>query len=236
MRLKANLHLHTNDDPQDQIDYSLNEVVDQAATLGFDVLALTCHNHYAWCEEYANYAEECGITLIRGIEASISQTLNGRGRHVLILGADADIASVKTFTDLQQYKQDHPHIAIIAPHPYFDPFTSLQSLTEKHIDLFDAIEHSWFYSRWINPNKKAIDLAQRYEKPLVATSDTHFLNYLNDHFTLIKAPDRSEVSILKAIKKGAVSMQTRPHRFWHELLFPQAKFMLRNTLGKGRSK
>ena len=232
MRLKANLHLHTNDDPEDYVQHSLYEVVDLAASLDFDVLAITCHNHYAWCQEYADYAAERGITLIRGIEASISQTPGERGRHVLILGADQDITAIKTFSDLRQYKQDHPYIVIIAPHPYFDPFFSLQDLAEAYIDLFDAIEHSWFYSQWFNRNQKAIALAKQYHKPLVATSDTHFLDHLNEHFTLIETTDRSEASVLQAIKDDALQMQTSPHKLFREMLIPQATFMMQSLVHK----
>lgn len=228
MHLKANLHLHTNDDPEDRIQYSTYEVIDHAASLGFDVLALTCHNHYAWCEAYATYASERGITLLRGIEATIKDESRRRGKHVLILGADKDVEEVRTFSELIQYKQTYPHIVIIAPHPYFDPFLSLQGLAEKYINLFDAIEHSWFYSKWFNRNKKAIVLAHKHQKPLVATSDTHFLDHLNEHYTLIETPDQSEASILQAIKDGSVAMQTRPHRFWREMLLPQLKFMLQD--------
>lgn len=235
MKLKTNLHLHTNDDPEDHIAYSAYEVIDQAAALGFDALALTCHNRSAWCEDYASYAADQNITLIRGIESTISETPEVRGKHVLILGAQPDVEEVRTFTELADYKQKYPDIVVIAPHPYFDPFLSLQGLAEKYIDLFDAIEHSWFYSHWLNRNKKAIALAESYQKPLIATSDTHFLDHLNEHFTYIDAPDRSENSILGAIKEGSVTIQTRPHKLFSEMIIPQVRFTLQNTLHKRRS-
>ena len=232
MKLKTNLHLHTNDDPEDHVEYSAYDVIDRAASLGFDALAITCHNRFAWKEEYASYAADQDITLIRGIESTISETPEERGKHVLILGAQPDIEHVRTFDDLAEYKDQYPEIVIVAPHPYFDPFLSLQGLAEKHIDLFDAVEHSWFYSRWLNRNKKAIALAKAYQKPLIATSDTHFLDHLNEHFTYVDAPDRSESSILRSIKNGSVTIQTRPHKLFSEMLIPQLRFTLQNMLHK----
>ncbi len=230
MKIKVNLHLHTDDDPEDKIDYSAYEAIDYAKNLGFDALAITCHNYYAWCEDYAEYADKKGVTLIRGIESTISTKTENRGKHVLILGADKDVELIKTFDQLIDYRRSKPDILVIAPHPYFDPFLSLQGLVEDYIDVFDAIEHSWFYSRGFNLNKKAIDLANRHQKPLVATSDTHFLDHINEHYTYVDAPDRSEASILQAIKGGLVTIQTRPHKLVSEMIIPQLKFTLRNFL------
>ncbi len=42
--LKIDLHTHSGEDPQDRIGYSTRELIDRAATLGFDALAVTNHN------------------------------------------------------------------------------------------------------------------------------------------------------------------------------------------------
>ena len=42
--LKADLHIHTGDDPVDRIPYSTLELIDRAAVLGYDVLAITLHD------------------------------------------------------------------------------------------------------------------------------------------------------------------------------------------------
>lgn len=230
MQLKANLHLHTNDDPEDLVTYSIYDAIDAAALHGFDVLAITCHNRCAWCPAYAHYAQKRGIVLLSGIEATLSEKPKQKGRHVLLLGVDQSAEKLRTFNDLAAYRATHPEMVVIAPHPFFDPFLSLQSWTERYIELFDAIEHAWFYSRWCNRNKKALQLADKYQKPVVATSDTHFLDYLPDHYTYIETTERTSKAVLAAIKTGHVQYHTRPHAFWREMIWPQTRFTLRTLL------
>ena len=40
MKLKANLHFHSREDPQDSVPYTLQEGIDEASRLHFDVLAI----------------------------------------------------------------------------------------------------------------------------------------------------------------------------------------------------
>lgn len=230
MQLKANLHLHTSDDPHDLVTYSLYEAVDAAAKHDFHVLAITCHGRAAWNPDYHAYAAERGILLLRGIEANIAEHSGERGRHVLLLGVDETAEAIETFADLEQYQATHPHMLTIAPHPFMDSWISLQQYALKYIHLFDAIEHSWFYSRRINRNQRALELAATHDKPIVATSDTHFLNYLDDHYTFIETSEQTEAAVIAAVKAGAVTIQTRPHRFWREMIIPQARFTIRTIL------
>ena len=56
MRLKADLHLHTGDDPRDYVIHSNKEMIDHAAELGFEILAITNHDFMSHREELADYA------------------------------------------------------------------------------------------------------------------------------------------------------------------------------------
>ncbi len=42
--LKVELHSHTSDDPHDRIPYSAEQLIDRAAALGYDALAITLHD------------------------------------------------------------------------------------------------------------------------------------------------------------------------------------------------
>ncbi len=42
--LKVELHTHTADDPYDDVPHSTIELIDRAATLGYDALAVTLHD------------------------------------------------------------------------------------------------------------------------------------------------------------------------------------------------
>ena len=44
--LKVELHAHTDDDPLDRIGHSTEQLIDRAAALGYDAIAVTLHNRY----------------------------------------------------------------------------------------------------------------------------------------------------------------------------------------------
>ena len=77
--LKADFHIHSNEDKRDLIAYSAREFIDAAAEKKFDVLALTNHDIFTYSQELSDYAAEKGILLIPGIESTIE------GKHVVIL-------------------------------------------------------------------------------------------------------------------------------------------------------
>ncbi|GAI08342.1 unnamed protein product, partial [marine sediment metagenome] len=70
-RLKADLHLHTSEDPEDKVRYSARQLIDYASQKGFDVLAITNHNFYTYNDYLRDYAASKGILLIPGIELSV---------------------------------------------------------------------------------------------------------------------------------------------------------------------
>jgi len=65
--LKADLHIHTADDPADLISYSTFDVIDRAAELGYGALAVTLHDQQLDPSPYYTYAITRGIVLIPGI-------------------------------------------------------------------------------------------------------------------------------------------------------------------------
>jgi len=211
-RYKVNLHAHTGDDPKDAIPYSTFEYIDDAKEKGFDAIAVTCHDLFVDNPEYISYARERRIALIPGIEKLVE------GRDVVILNADKKVEDVDTFEKLYIYKREHPDIFILAPHPFYPPpFSSLRSLARKHIDVFDAIEFSWFYSRTFNWNPRAERLARKYGKPFISTSDTHDLSWLEYSFCLVTAEDSSPTSLFRAIREGRIENKTSPRRFFREM-------------------
>ncbi len=210
MQIKANLHFHSKEDPLDKINYSLFEGIDKAKKHGFNVLASTCHTKNICTEEHIKYAKEKGILLIPGIEANIYEQGSKKRSHVVILNCKTDVNNIKTFDDLKKYKEKYPEIFIIAPHPYFYGNYSLGDLLEKYIDIFDAIEISWFYTKYFNRNKKAFEIAKKYNKPLVSTSDTHFLNFLNKNFIEVQAEKITAEELFKSIKENTHKNTMRP--------------------------
>jgi len=200
-KLKADLHLHTNEDPKDSVKYSAKQLIDQAHQKGFDVLAITNHDQVTYDNYLAEYAKERGILLIPGAEATINQ------KHVLLLNMDYSLHRIRTFADLKLHKDGTG--LIIAPHPFFPSFTSLNSELEQHLDIFDAIEYSYYYLQEINFNKKAEELAKEFSLPLIGTSDAHFLWQIGTTYSLIEAEKDLE-AVIAAIKEGKVEVVTGP--------------------------
>lgn len=234
MILKTNLHFHANEDPTHSIEYSVLEGIDYASKLDFQVLALTCHNKVALIEEHKKYALSKNILLISGVEINIGEKPED-GRHLLILNCDKEAEEIKTFQDLEIYKKNHPEIFVIAPHPFFPSFFKKQSLleyTDKYIHLFDAIEHSWFYSKLINKNIPAVKLAQKRNKPLISTSDTHFMDFLDTDYCLIETEEKTPEAIFQSLKKHTFKNVTRPKKLLKEMIWTLGSFYIKNNTKK----
>lgn len=239
MKFKANLHFHSSEDPADRIDYTLKEGIDHAARLGFHALATTCHLYNAWTEEAAKYARERGMLLIPGVELALHEKFTGgnpfyNGRHALVLNADKTAEKIRTFAELEAYRRAHPEIFIIAAHPFMyrsigNGQISMNGLFKKYIHLFDAIEHTWFYSKWFNRNVPAAHAAQEYNLPLIATSDTHFFDFMDENYALIHAEELTTEAIFDAIRARQFENVTSPRRFWRDMVGAQGRHLIHNA-------
>jgi predicted metal-dependent phosphoesterase TrpH len=232
MQLKTNFHFHTSDDPRDPVTYTMEQGIDRAARHGFGALAVTCHQKFAWTEGAAEYAEKRGILLIPGIELYVDETRGTWGRHVLIINAKQEAEGVRTFAELAEYKRSHPESFIIAPHPYFYGNFSLHEFLEKHIHLFDAIEHSWFYSGIFNRNVKGREIAEKYDLPFVATSDTHFFDFLNTDYSVIEVEEKTPEALFEALRKKNFNNVTSQKSFFKDMVWKEGKFIMKRHRNK----
>ena len=204
-KLKADFHIHTQEDPKDRIRYTAGELIDYASHRGFDVLAITNHDIVTYSRGLREYAHRKGILLIPGIEVSVSK------KHVILLNAVAfNPNQTKTLEDIRQYRNDDS--LILAPHPYFPIFQGLRSSLDKAIDIFDAIEYTHFYFKGINFNRKAERKAARFNLPLLGVSDAHFLWQVGTTYSLIEA-EKNIPSVISAIKKKRIEIISSPMRF-----------------------
>ena len=208
--LKAELHIHTKEDPEDgkTINYTAKELIDEAALQGFEVLAFTCHNKMIHSQELEDYARSKNIFLIPGVERTV------QGKHVLIYNLteeeSREITSLEKLEELKQRKKelDLPFL-VVAPHPFHWGFTCLKNQVLKNLNLFDAWEYSFFYLSKLNKNKKTLKLSQKYQKPLVGNSDVHQLESLGKTYTLIDA-EKNLNSVFRAIKENRLEVKTEP--------------------------
>jgi predicted metal-dependent phosphoesterase TrpH len=178
-------------------------LIDRAASLGFQALAITLHDRYSHSADDAAYARERGILLIPGVERTIG------GRHVLLLNFPAASAGVRTFDDIAALKASNNGL-VVAPHPFYPIPSALGgALLERHRDLFDAVEVNSMYTRLVNFNVRAIRWARVRGKPLVGNTDLHLLSQLGTTFTMVDAPPDPD-AICEAIRAGRAEVQTMP--------------------------
>ena len=214
--LKVELHTHTADDPVDAIPYSTFELIDRAAALGYDALAVTLHDHQLDLRRFSPYAAERGITLIPGVERTIE------GRHVLLLNYARGTEDVRTFADLARLRARARGL-VVAPHAFFPASSCLRGDLERHADLFDAVERNAMFIRGVDFNRAAERFAARHGKPVVGNGDVHRLAQLGTTYSLVDAA-RDPDAICEAIAAGRLRVESRP------LAWSQAAWLITTML------
>ncbi|MDO8667802.1 MAG: PHP-associated domain-containing protein [bacterium] len=234
MIVKASLHIHTIEDKLEGhlIKYNVYELIDWAEQLGFKLLGLTCHKKVIYKDDYVKYAAGKGIILLLGVELQMRKI---KRNDLIILNIDpqeaAAVEKINSFKKLAEYKEKHPEIFVLAPHPLATRLFSMgKKKLVKNIDLFDSVEHCWCYSRrLLNSNRKTRKITDKFNKPLVATSDAHFLKYFNTDYALIEADSFDAASIFAAIKRGSFTNVTRPKKI-HQLFWCLFNFQMKRYI------
>jgi hypothetical protein len=205
--VKLDLHIHTLDDPKDVIDYSAHQLLERARELGFAVLAITLHDAvFERPEVYAD-AAAMGILLIRAAEMRIE------GADIILLNVSAEeAAGLKTFDDVRALRARRGlSIFTIAPHPFYVLGGSIGARLLTEIDCFDAIELCHFHKGLLNPNRRAAQVAKRFGKPLVATSDAHRLHAFGRHFTSMPRPaELTCENVFAGMRAGPLRLTSPP--------------------------
>src|SRR5688572_29574576 len=200
--LKIDLHTHTADDPIDYIPHSASQLIDRAAELGYDALAITLHERRLDPAALASYAWERGIVLVSGVERTIE------GSHVLLLNFSAAAEDVCSFGDLARLKAKE-HGLVIAPHPFFPAGSCLGRMMNRHAALFDAVERNAMFTRAVDFNLRAERWAEAHGKPVVGNGDVHRLYQLGTCYSLVDAPPAAD-AICDAIRNGRVVVEAEP--------------------------
>ena len=200
--LKVELHAHTADDPVDNISHSSRDLIDRAAALGYDALAITLHDRQLDPAALAPYAADRGIVLIPGIERTID------GRHVLLLNFSRAAEQVESFDDVRRLKAREGGL-VVAPHPFFPSRSCLRGLMNRHADLFDAVERNAMFTRGLDFNARGERWALAHGKPIVGNCDVHRLYQLGTCYSLVDAPPAAG-AICDAIRNGRVTVHAEP--------------------------
>ena len=212
--LKVEFHSHTNYLQEDETVYGPKELIDHAVKLGYDVLCITEHyspisfpekyrrNPLKTYYDFKDYAEKKGLLLIPAVEFYFDE-----GEVLLINIKEKDLMNIIQFSDIKDLPKD---VIKIAPHPYYRMSCCLMDNLDKNIELFDAVEYSYFYSKYYNgPNKQSARIARGQKLPLVGNSDVHHLKWMGYTYTLVDC-EKNIDSFVKAVKNGKISLVTRP--------------------------
>jgi predicted metal-dependent phosphoesterase TrpH len=208
--IKVDLHIHTLDDPLDALDYSAHELLERARSLGFRVLAITLHDAVFDRPEVFADAASMGILLIPAAEMRLE------GADVILLNVTSDeVKDLRTFEDLTALRTRRGRsLFTIAPHPFYVLGGSVGEKLVDRIDCFDAIELCHFWTRLFNPNRRAVEMAKRFNKPLIATSDAHRLHAFGSNYTSIPQPSELTVeNVLETLRRGPLRVTNPPCSF-----------------------
>src|SRR4051812_30619711 len=148
-----------------------------------------------------------GILLIPAAEVRLD------GADVILLNVRAEeVTPLRTLDDLATLRARRgPSLFTIAPHPFYVLGGSLGERLLERIDLFDAIELCHFWTRLFNPNRRAVEIAGRFKKPLIATSDAHQLHAFGSNYTSMPRPAELTVnSVLDALRGGPLRLTNPP--------------------------
>ncbi len=198
--LKADFHCHSAGDPQDKILHTEKDLIDTAAQKGYEVLSITNHDAVTFSPDLETYAKGKGILLIPGVELTVE------GKHILMLNYRNGANSIRKLDDLASVGEE---TAVIAAHAYYPGRQSLKSKLAAYRRLFHAAEYCHLHFMGLNPNRRLVTDARRWDLPLVGTSDAHHLFQLGTTYSLVKS-EKNISAVIEAIKKGEVEVITRP--------------------------
>jgi hypothetical protein len=209
--IKLDLHIHTLDDPKDALDYTAHELLERAVALGFRVLAITLHDAVFDLPDVFADATRMGILLIPAAEMRLG------GADVILLNVSGEeVSALRTLDDLAVLRARRgSSLFTMAPHPFYGLGSSIGEKLIEKIDCFDAIELCHFWTRFFNPNRRAVQVARQFGKPLIATSDAHRLHAFGANYTSIPRPAELAVqNVIDALRKGPLRVTNPPCSFF----------------------
>ncbi|PSQ61476.1 MAG: phosphoesterase [Halobacteriales archaeon SW_9_67_25] len=210
--LSVELHAHSSlsYDGRDPVE----RLLEQAAAVGLDGLAVTDHDEIDASLEAADLAPEYGLVGIPGMEVTSA------AGHVLALGIAELVPAGLSFRETIDAIHAQGGIAVV-PHPFQKSRSGvLAKISEEELTVADAIEV--FNSRLLTgrANRRAERFALRHNLPVTAGSDAHISEMIGRGVTHVDTEERSVEAILAAIREGHTSVEGR-RTPWH-ISFRQA--------------
>ncbi|ESP89658.1 PHP domain-containing protein [Candidatus Halobonum tyrrellensis] len=204
--LSVELHSHSelSHDGRDPVDLLL----EQAAGVGLDALAVTDHDQLDASVDAAARADDYGLVGIPAMEVTSA------AGHVLAFGIDEPVDPGQSYDDTLAAIRAAGGIAVI-PHPFQKSRHGVAPhVSDEQLAGADAIEV--YNSRLLTgrSNRQAREFALAHDVPMTAGSDAHIAEMVGQAVTEVGATERSVDAILDAIRDGRTSVvgQRTP---WH---------------------
>ena len=197
--LSVELHAHSSlsYDGRDPVELLL----EQAAAVGLDALAVTDHDEIDASLAAAEQADEYGLVGIPGMEVSSA------AGHVLALGVSERVPAGLSFHETLDRIREQGGVAVV-PHPFQQSRSGVMAkIGESDLAAADAIEV--YNSRLLTGrgNRKARRFAERHDLPQTAGSDAHISEMVGQAVTCIDADEPTTDAILDAILDGRTSVE-----------------------------
>jgi predicted metal-dependent phosphoesterase TrpH len=218
--LAVEFHTHTERsyDGRDPVE----DLLERAATVGLDALAVTDHDDIEASLNAQSLAADYGLVAIPGLEVSSADG------HVLALGVEQQVPAGLSFRDTVSQIRDYGGIAVV-PHPFQESRHGvLANISKEELATADAIEV--YNSRLLTgrSNRQAERFAQKRELPMTAGSDAHISRMVGQAVTHVDADERSADAILDAVLDGATKIEGK--RTPWRISFQQAASSMRRRL------
>jgi len=186
---------------------SPEEMVDRAIEVGLNCLAITDHNEIEGAKRAKEYAKGKPILIILGSE------IKTREGDILALNIKEKIPPFLSAKETIKKIKEQGGFAIL-PHPFSFPENFKGNLKEilKEIDAIEVLNASCFLG-----NKKAMDLAKKYNLPFTVGSDAHFPNFLGKVFLEIEGENLTENEIFKKIKNKEGKIRGKEASFFEKI-------------------
>lgn len=199
-------------------------ILEQAAEVGLDAVAITDHDTIAESRRAADLASDYGLVGMPGVEVS---TAHG---HLLALGVDELPPVGAPFEPTVQAIRDSGGAAVV-PHPFQ---RSRHGVRKRHLDDCDALEvyNAWLFTGY--RNRRARRFAARYGYPGVAGSDAHSANWVGRAYTDVEIEGVDSVrrvdadDIVHALRREPADIHGR-HAPIHRSAYHYSKCAVRKT-------
>ncbi|AGB15756.1 putative metal-dependent phosphoesterase, PHP family [Halovivax ruber XH-70] len=193
------LHTHSSRsyDGRDPVEL----ILEQAAAIGLDAIAITDHDEIDASLEAVELAPEYGLVAIPGIEIS------SKAGHVLGIGIERAVPPGLSFGETLDRIHDRGGIAIV-PHPYQESRHGVMArITRDELAAADAIEV--YNSRLLTgrANRQAERFAIERGLPMTAGSDAHISEMVGQAVTHVDADEHSAEAIVQAIADGRTAVE-----------------------------